>query len=116
MSFLEMSFSAAILILVISLLRRFFLNKLPKRLFLVLWGIVLFRLLVPVSVPSSLSIYTLIRRWDNGQEDIASGNQIKPPIGMPDIYPAVRCKAAAAYQRQSCMRERTYRRSRPGLP
>ena len=77
MSFLEMSFSAAILILVISLLRRFFLNKLPKRLFLVLWGIVLFRLLVPVSVPSSLSIYTLIRRWDNGQEDIASGNQIK---------------------------------------
>ena len=77
MSFLEMSFSAAILILVISLLRRFFLNKLPKRLFLVLWGIALFRLLVPVSVPSSLSIYTLIRRWDNGQEDIASGNQIK---------------------------------------
>lgn len=77
MSFLEMSFSAAVLILVIALLRRFFLNKLPKRLFLVLWGIALFRLLVPVSVPSSLSIYTLIRRWDNGQEDIASGNQMK---------------------------------------
>ena len=56
MSFLEMSFSAAVLILVIALLRRFFLNKLPKRLFLVLWGIALFRLLVPVSVPSSLSI------------------------------------------------------------
>ena len=52
MSFVEMSFSATVLILIIMLLRKFLLDRLPKRAFLILWGIALLRLLVPVSVPS----------------------------------------------------------------
>jgi hypothetical protein len=46
MSLLNMSFSASILILVIVIIRALLLHKLPKRTFLVLWGVVLCRLLV----------------------------------------------------------------------
>ncbi|WP_157793871.1 M56 family metallopeptidase [Paenibacillus donghaensis] len=46
-----MSISASVLIVVVVLLRSVAVHKLPRLLFLVLWGIVLARLLVPVSFP-----------------------------------------------------------------
>lgn len=58
MSLLQMSISAAILIIVITVLRVLFIHKLPKKTFLVFWGIAIFRLLVPISIPSILSIYS----------------------------------------------------------
>lgn len=75
MSFVEMSFSATVLILIIMLLRKFLLDRLPKRAFLILWGIALFRLLVPVSVPSSFSFYSLIQRWDDGRENMTGSSR-----------------------------------------
>ena len=75
MSFVEMSFSATVLILIIMLLRKFLLDRLPKRAFLILWGIALLRLLVPVSVPSSFSIYSLIQRWDDGRENMTGSSR-----------------------------------------
>ena len=60
MSLLQMSFSGAVLILVIAMLRTAAISRLPKRTFLVLWEMALLRLLVPFSIPSMFSIYTLI--------------------------------------------------------
>ena len=62
MSILQMSFSGAVLILIILVLRALTMNRLPKDTFLILWGIVLFRLIVPFSVPSELSVYSWIER------------------------------------------------------
>lgn len=59
MSILNMSLSAAFLIIAIVLIRALMLHKLPKRTFLALWFIALCRLLVPVSISSRFSIYTL---------------------------------------------------------
>ena len=56
MSIVQMSFSGAVLILAVVVLRALAMNRLPKDTFLILWGIVLLRLLVPFSVPSQLSV------------------------------------------------------------
>ncbi len=60
MSIVQMSFSGAAMILVILVFRAFALYKLPKKVFLLLWGIVLLRLLIPFSIPSAFSIYSLL--------------------------------------------------------
>ena len=62
LSLLQMSFSGAVFILVIILLRAVAINRLPKKMFLILWGIALIRLLAPFSVSSSVSIYSIIGR------------------------------------------------------
>lgn len=48
---LKMSFSGGVLILLIIILRFFAINKLPKKVFVLLWYIVLLRLLLPVDLP-----------------------------------------------------------------
>lgn len=60
MNLLQMTFSGAVLILVIAVIRAVAINRLPKKTFLILWGIVLLRLLIPYSVPSALSVYTWV--------------------------------------------------------
>ncbi|MDD3621820.1 MAG: M56 family metallopeptidase [Methanofollis sp.] len=60
MSILGMTLSASILILVVVAVRAMFLHRVPKITFLVLWGIVVCRLLVPYSIPSRFSVYTLM--------------------------------------------------------
>ncbi|MDE7478957.1 MAG: M56 family metallopeptidase, partial [Lachnospiraceae bacterium] len=60
MSLLQMSFSGAVLILVVIIIRILAINRLPKMTFLILWGIVLFRLLIPFSISSAFSVYSLI--------------------------------------------------------
>ncbi len=47
------------MILVIVVIRALAINRLPKKTFLALWGITLTRLLVPYSVPSAFSVYSL---------------------------------------------------------
>lgn len=61
MSLLQMSFSGAIFIIAVVIIRAMAINKLPKKTFLVLWEMVLLRLLIPFSVPYMFSVYTLIR-------------------------------------------------------
>lgn len=60
MNLLQMSFYGAVLILVITALRAAAINKLPKKTFLILWGIAMVRLLIPYELPSALSVYSLI--------------------------------------------------------
>lgn len=60
MSFLQMSVAAAVMIFVITVIRTLTINRLPKKTFLALWGITLVRLLVPFSLPSVFSVYSLV--------------------------------------------------------
>lgn len=62
MSFLQMSVSGAVMILVITVIRALAINRVPKKTFLVLWGVALIRLLIPFSFPSGMSIYSLLER------------------------------------------------------
>lgn len=60
MNLVEMSVCGGIMILAVLLLRLLFLERLAKKMFLLLWGIVLIRLLVPFELASPVSIYNLI--------------------------------------------------------
>lgn len=60
MSLLQMSFAGAVMILAIIVIRALAINLLPKKTFLVLWGIAVMRLLLPFSIPSAFSVYSLI--------------------------------------------------------
>lgn len=60
MNLLQMSLYGAVLILVITALRAIAINRLPKKTFLILWGIAMVRLLIPYELPSALSVYSLI--------------------------------------------------------
>lgn len=62
MSLLQMSFTGAVMILAVVIVRTLTLNKLPKITFLALWGIVLCRLLLPVSIPSGWSVYSFLEQ------------------------------------------------------
>ena len=56
MNLLQMSLSGAVMILVIVVIRALAINKLPKKTFLVLWGVVVVRLLIPYSLRSAFSV------------------------------------------------------------
>ena len=71
MTLLQMSFSGAILIIVILFIRALAINRLPKQTFLILWGLALLRLLVPFTIPSPFSAYSAICR--NVPGEILSG-------------------------------------------
>lgn len=60
MSLLQMSFSGAVFITAVVMIRAAAINKLPKKTFLVLWELVMMRLLIPFSIPSVFSVYTLV--------------------------------------------------------
>lgn len=61
MSLLQMSFLGTVIILLIVVLRAVLINRLPKKTFLILWWIALIRLLVPFSIKSLTSIYSLLQ-------------------------------------------------------
>lgn len=60
MSLLKMSLSGAVIIAVIALLRALLLYRLPKKTFLLLWGVALLRLLLPFSLPADFSAYSML--------------------------------------------------------
>lgn len=60
MTLLEVSFSGAVFIIAVVMIRAIAINSLPKKTFLVLWEMVLLRLIIPFTIPSAFSIYTLI--------------------------------------------------------
>lgn len=62
MKLLQMSLAGGVMILVITVIRALAIERLPKKTFLALWAAALVRLLAPVSLPSALSIYSLLAR------------------------------------------------------
>ncbi|MCI8538569.1 MAG: M56 family metallopeptidase [Oscillospiraceae bacterium] len=57
-----MSLSGGVLILAVTVLRALTLNRLPKKTFLALWAVAVLRLLIPLSIPSVFSVYSLLAR------------------------------------------------------
>ena len=62
MSLIHMSFAGTVMILAVIAVRALTINRLPKKVFVLLWEIILLRLLIPFSIPSALSAYSLVRR------------------------------------------------------
>ena len=77
-SLIEMSFAAAVMILAIIVVRALAINQLPKKVFLLLWDVVLLRLLIPFSIPSVFSAYTFVKRSEPIREAITQA----PTVGM----------------------------------
>lgn len=89
MSLLQMSFSAAVMIVIITVIRALFINRLPKATYIALWGIVLIRLLVPFSLPSPLSVYSLANRSEALRFPVvpAAGMTGAPAAGTSPLIP-----------------------------
>ncbi|MBD5466409.1 MAG: hypothetical protein HDR22_11480 [Lachnospiraceae bacterium] len=99
---LNMSLTAGIVILAVILLR-FFLKKAPKIFSHVLWAVVLFRLLCPVSFSSALSLFEVLHKPSvrQGQinyipENIGLMSQPKVNFPVPFIEDAVNASLPAA--------------------
>lgn len=69
MSLIQMSFYGAVMILAITIIRFPTINRLPKKVFVLLWKLALLRLLIPFSIPSILSAYSLVKRTVPRQDD-----------------------------------------------
>lgn len=78
MSLLQMSFSGAVMILAVIVIRSVSLHKLPKMTFIVLWAVALLRLLLPYSLPSSLSVYSLASRLVPESETVVDVGAMLP--------------------------------------
>ena len=61
MGLLQMSSAGGVMILAVIVIRALAINLLPKKTFGVLWGIAATRLLIPFSVPSAFSVYSLLK-------------------------------------------------------
>jgi len=85
MTLLHRSAAGAVLILAAALLRALALHRLPKRTFLILWGLALARLLLPYSLPTALSAYSLLQRAAP-PEPIAL--EPPPPAPVSPVVPA----------------------------
>ena len=79
MRLLQMSLAGGVMIVVITVIRALAINRVPKKTFLVLWAAALVRLLVPFSLPSRLSVYTLFAR----QIPAASDATAAPLVAVP---------------------------------
>lgn len=82
MTILQMSVQAGLMVIAAVLLRVLALGKVPKRAFLVLWGLVIARMLLPFSVPSRWSVLNLAR--PQRAEATASGAAGIPFLPMPE--------------------------------
>ena len=95
MSLLQMSLSGAVMILVIVVIRALAINKLPKKAFLVLWGVAAARLLIPYSLRSAFSIYSLLEHFAPAAET-ASGSPAAPFTPIAPTYHVVPMPGTAA--------------------
>ena len=103
MSLLEMSLSGAVMILVIVVIRALIINRLPKKTFLALWGITLMRLLVPYSVPSAFSVYSLFNKLSPAKTEpfrasvsaVQPANLLVPGTGIAPSAPTASAASLA---------------------
>jgi beta-lactamase regulating signal transducer with metallopeptidase domain len=94
MSVWQMSLSASALIAIAVIVRALAMDRLPKKTFLALWGLALCRLLVPYTLPSRFSAYSLLER-------VGAVFPVNPTPGISAVWQAAGAGAGA---------------SNPGLP
>ena len=85
-----MSLSGAVMIVAIAAVRALAIHRLPKRAFLALWAIALVRLLIPYSLPSAFSVYSLLER-------------LAPAAGAAEAAPVFRAMPAAPGQNAAAL-------------
>ena len=85
MNLLQMGLSGAVMILIIVVIRALGINKLPKKAFLVLWGVAAVRLLIPYSLPSAFSIYSLLERFAPATEKVKDVPALAPMIPAHNV-------------------------------
>ncbi|MCM1266612.1 MAG: M56 family metallopeptidase [Bacteroidales bacterium] len=105
MNLLQMSVSGAVMIFVILVIRALAINRLPKRTFSALWGVTLVRLLVPYTLPSVFSVYSLSGRFfppsetapfENGISGIQTTVFPVADVGVMSSAPAAAADSPAA--------------------
>ena len=79
MSLLQMSVTGGVMILAVTVIRALAMNHVPKKTFLALWAAALLRLLLPVSLPSALSVYSLL-----GKTASPAGKEL-PAAALPGL-------------------------------
>ncbi len=86
MALLQISFSGAVMVLVVVVMRALFTKQFPQKTFVLLWEVVLLRLIIPFSIPSAFSVYSLLNRNIPAQE-AASGMEGRPDhvILQPEV-------------------------------
>ena len=84
MSLLEMSFAGGMVILAVIVLRALAVHRLPRAMFTALWAVAVLRLLVPVTVPSAVSVYGWLER-----ETAAPAAESAAPAATPAPVPAL---------------------------
>jgi len=65
MTLTQMSFMGTIMILVVGVIRIITINKLPKKVFLLLWEIIMVRLSIPFYVPLAASVYNIFKHSED---------------------------------------------------
>ena len=98
MNLLQMSFSGAAFITAVVIIRAVAINKLPKKTFLVLWELVILRLLIPFSIPSMFSVYTLVTH--------SISSTILPEAEQITTFPL--CKGCLLRHREQNSRQRIF--------
>lgn len=102
MNILQMSISAAILVVTIVIIRSLTIHKLPKKTFVMLWAVVLLRLLIPFSIPLPFNVYPVADKAIEFFTAIPAAVQdtqtaipnspsvdLPPNISIDDIHPPV---------------------------
>lgn len=111
MTLLERSIYGSVLIVVGLLVRTFLLKKLPKRTFLILWGLAIFRLLSPFAPYSKYSFYSLLNMcfgtWT--EQAKAQVTQVQEELSTGWMYiwlgGMILCIVAYVFSYLRCMRE-----------
>ena len=86
---LRMSFSGGILIIMIAAVRFLSANRLPKKYFMMLWGVALLRLLVPVELPFRFGITVPVENAvaDKMERMILSGDSLQKMTAVQTAAP-----------------------------
>jgi len=93
----NMSITAALLIMVLLLVRAVFGRWIPQSVLYLLWGVVLFRLLVPVSIPSELSLFNFFDGSLTKSVPIPAGPDVLPEMNLPELSTLNSIQAADTY-------------------
>lgn len=94
---LNMSITAALLVTALLLIRAVFGRWIPKQVQYLLWSAVLFRLLVPVSIPSELSLFNLFSGSLTKAVPVSARPEVLPDMNLPELSTLNSIQAADSY-------------------
>lgn len=85
MNIIQMSLSASVLIVLNVVIRSLALNKFPKKMFLILWGIAMIRLVLPITIPVSISWFPYMTIKNDMIESVSHISDIDDSLADADV-------------------------------